>query len=302
LRITHIQRPEQAPTVALMCDGAFYDVLQLRRLWQPESPYRGDDFHTLVFSLRCLGFDSLYDRLWSGDRPTEARVHEQPLVLPPCDPDRAAYIQMAPYNTAAQTPLFAHRDARGLVGHDQLVPFPAAASSVSCEAGLAVLLKDHLYRASGTEAEEAVLGYSLLLDWSARPADSWSQGGHLGPDAPSQLGPAIITTSELDDIEQLSATLSVGGQPPRPAGRVGDWRFHAVESLAYLSQSVPLRAGDVIGIGCLPAGRIPVAGEALRYSQQVKVTLHGLRRPLTLAGEAVRGLEPPPWRLADPRG
>src|SRR5262245_30530582 len=210
-------------------------------------------------------------RLRAGDRPSEARLLPgEFLPLPPCDTDRAAYVQLEAYAEGNDAPPFQQRCARTLVGDDQPAALDAAAPAV--EAGCAALLGEDLHRADAREAGRAILGMTLLLDW------------HRGP---SQLGPELHVGANLRDLATRAAELSID-DARHAAGAIGAWRFHPAEALAFASQQMPLRAGDVVGFGAMSLAT-PQFGQRVAFS---------VERFMTLRGWAVRGPEPVGWRLA----
>jgi hypothetical protein len=288
LRIARVQIEEWAtPVLALAVDGAYYDVAVLEAEWGLSGLFGPSDFHGRVVSARCAGLDQLEIRLLSGQRPTEARLMVGDfLPLPPCEPDRAAYIQMAPYDAGGSEPRFQQRDSRSLMGHDQPISMPHAADAPSFEAGLALLLGDDLWRADAREAARAVLGYSLLIDWTQRPA-RWDEP--WAADAPSQMGPELLVGPRARDLAKRELCITVDGQS-QAVGRIGAWRFSPAESLAYLSQHQPLRSGDVIGVGCFAGGR-PQA--PLSYGARVEVSV---AKSLSLRGWAAPGPAPLDWK------
>ena len=96
-----------APIVALVCDGASYDVAALVERWGFGTWGYASDFHTRVFGLRCAGHAEVDARLRAGDRPSEARLWPREMLpLPPCDDERAAYVQLAPYAHPGAEPVF----------------------------------------------------------------------------------------------------------------------------------------------------------------------------------------------------
>ncbi len=280
------------PVVALVVDGAYYDVAGLESAWSLPAVVEDNGFHARVLAARCAGLHELDARLRTGIRPTEARLlPSEYLPLAPCDPDRAAYLQMAPYDLASEVPAFQARDSRSLVGDQQPVAFPTGAQQPYFEAGLAVVLADDLWRATALEAGRAILGTTLLIDWTPSP-DPWS-AQPSGPSPPSQLGPELLVGAEAQAISGAAAQVIIGGVVC-DAGPVGAWRFRPAEALAYLSQHQPLRAGDVVGTGCLVGGRAPIAGQTLAFGDRSQVTLPG---KLTLTGWAVPGPALGAWRL-----
>ncbi|MBI4704219.1 MAG: fumarylacetoacetate hydrolase family protein [Deltaproteobacteria bacterium] len=289
MRIARIQAESLAtPSLALVYDGSFYDVAELETRWG--GPAAGTiDFHSRVFGLRGAGLGELAERLARGERPTEARLAPGSfMTLAPCDPDRARLFQMAPYDFATDWPLFACREARALVG-EQPVLYPPGPETPCCEAGIAAVLGEDLRRASPEEARAAVFGYCLMIAWTAGLPLWLPQGGGL---LPTQLGPQLVTAGELPMLESLQAELVIC-ERRLPAGTVGEWRFHVAESLSYLSHFVELRAGDVVGAGCLRGGA-PEPG-AIRFGDGVELTVPRLG---TLRGSPLRGPDLGRWRFA----
>jgi hypothetical protein len=294
LRIAVVRVAEIAtPVVALVVDGAYYDLAALESFWSVRPAVEDCGFHARVLAARCAGLHELDARLRSGHRPTEARLLPgEYLPLAPCDPDRAAYLQMAPYDLADDLPAYERRDSRLLVGDGQPVAFPAGVEQPHYELGLAVVLADDLWRASAREAERAILGYTLLIDWTACP-DPWAAAPSR-PSPPSQLGPELLVGVRERDIGGATVRVTIG-EASHEAGSVGAWRFTPAESLAYLSQHTPLQAGDVVGTGCVPAGRATGVDHSLAYGERLRVTLQGR---LMLTGWAVPGPAQRAWRLS----
>lgn len=280
MRVAQVRVDEHASSVlALACDGELYDVDRLEAAWGVTHPLSGRDFHTRVVSARGEGLDELDARLRQGPRPAAAHLRDgEYFPLPPCDLDRAAYIQLAPYGHAGTTPLFEHRDARGLVGDDQPVPFFGPVGELAVEAGVAAVLGDDLWQAGPREAERAILGLTLVLDWG-RHGRAWSERLPC-PASPSQVGPVVTMRQRLRDMAELDLELEVNGTSRR-AGRIGDGARAPGETLGWMSHHLPLRAGDVIGLGCLPGGHVG-RGE-IQPGDRVRLTLKPLMR---LAGWA----------------
>ena len=284
------------PMLALECDGATYDVAALE---ERDGGGMGApvDFHARLFSLSCAGLRLLDERIRAGYRPSEARLLPgQFLPLAPCDTDRAAFVQMGPYELDCSHPVFRHRDARGLMGDGQSIPFPEQIQQPDVEPSLAVVLREDLWRATAEQAESAVLGYALVLDWTARDglADWRCRGTDL--EAGCQLGPALVSLDEVRGIAGLGVRMRVG-EHEWNAGKVGDWTYSVGESLAYVSQHVELRAGDVLGAGRFRDASPSAAGPPLRYGDWVSVAVERLG---TLTGRAVRGPSLGRWRAVSP--
>jgi 2-keto-4-pentenoate hydratase/2-oxohepta-3-ene-1,7-dioic acid hydratase in catechol pathway len=120
-------------------------------------------------------------------------------------------------------------------------------------------------RAKGLPADasalDAVAGYTCAMDVSARGI------GRVGPsrigksfDTFTPLGPAIVTTDEVPDAQNLRVTLTVNGEQ-RQDYTTADMEYTVPEVLAFISGYMTLVPGDVIlcgtqhqGLGALQDG------------------------------------------------
>ncbi|MBM4359063.1 MAG: fumarylacetoacetate hydrolase family protein [Deltaproteobacteria bacterium] len=267
MKVARLLVPERAtPVLALVCDGALYDVATLERSFGNEEPH-GDFFERVVVA-RGAGLDALQARLVAGRRPTESRILEPGgFPLPPFDPQRGAYVQLGPADEDAVVPGYQHRDARAVVGDGQPVPVFGEPSFV--DVGMAVLMGDDLEAASAAEALRAAVGFSLLLEWCAE--DAWSR---LAAPPISQLG-ATLVMERLDRFNERTLVVTRGAAR-RETAPIGRRTFAVADSLAYLSHRVALRAGDVVGLGRVVGGREPIrAGELVSVALPGVVSLHG---------------------------
>lgn len=111
-----------------------------------------------------------------------------------------------------------------------------------------------------TEAEQAIIGYTIFNDWSAR--DLQAQEGVLaigqakGKDSGVTLGPYLVTPDELEPYRRngglsLHATAIVNDVIlGLGSTEAMDWSF--AEIISYASRGVPLTPGDVFGSGTVP--------------------------------------------------
>ncbi|MEV4124493.1 fumarylacetoacetate hydrolase family protein [Nocardia sp. NPDC049707] len=110
------------------------------------------------------------------------------------------------------------------------------------------------------QAEQAIIGYTIFNDWSARDLQALETqlaiGQGKGKDSGITLGPYLVTPDELepywrDGRLSLEATALVNGEVIG-SGSTGamDWTF--AEVISYASRGVELRAGEVFGSGTVP--------------------------------------------------
>jgi 2-keto-4-pentenoate hydratase/2-oxohepta-3-ene-1,7-dioic acid hydratase in catechol pathway/glyoxylase-like metal-dependent hydrolase (beta-lactamase superfamily II) len=113
---------------------------------------------------------------------------------------------------------------------------------------------------SVAEAEQAIIGYMIFNDWSARDLQQLEGqlaiGQAKGKDSGVTLGPYLVTPDELEPYRRdgklgLQVTALVNDEVIGSGSTAAmDWSF--AEVISYASRGVTLRPGDVIGSGTVP--------------------------------------------------
>jgi 2-keto-4-pentenoate hydratase/2-oxohepta-3-ene-1,7-dioic acid hydratase in catechol pathway len=114
------------------------------------------------------------------------------------------------------------------------------------------------------EAEDAIIGYCVLNDWSGRDVQhlemTLSMGPVKGKDTATSMGPYLVTKDELapyarDNGFDRAMMLTVNGKTYSEANWADVfWSFP--EMIAYASRGTEVRPGDVIGSGTCGTGCI----------------------------------------------
>ena len=134
------------------------------------------------------------------------------------------------------------------------IVLPANSEQPDYEAELAAVIGTAGKNIRAENWEKHVLGYTILNDVSARDVQlatsQWSLGKSFDTFCP--MGPAIVTTDELQDPHTLDIQLSINGEKLQHSN-TRELIFKLPELIAYLSSIVPLEPGDVISTGT-PAG------------------------------------------------
>ena len=109
-------------------------------------------------------------------------------------------------------------------------------------------------------AQDAIVGYMIYNDWSARDLQLKESvlaiGQAKGKDCALTLGPFLVTPDELADYQRgdrlaLNVTARVNDRVVGTGTTAGmDWSF--AEVISYASRGVELRAGDVFGSCTVP--------------------------------------------------
>src|ERR1700744_1132987 len=110
------------------------------------------------------------------------------------------------------------------------------------------------------QAEQAIIGYTIFSDWSARDLQQLEGqlaiGQAKGKDSGVTLGPYLVTPDELEPYRRdgklsLEVTALVNGEVVGVGSTAAmDWSFGEV--ISYASRGVALSPGDVFGSGTVP--------------------------------------------------
>ncbi|MGE3796491.1 MAG: fumarylacetoacetate hydrolase family protein [Thermomicrobiales bacterium] len=133
---------------------------------------------------------------------------------------------------------------------DTVVLPPHPANIFHHEAELAVVIGREAKDLSETEALDAVFGYTVYNDVSARGLGRSGINSFLGKsfDTFATFGPWIVTKDEIPDPQNLHVTVDVNGER-RQDYSTSDMERPVSELLTYISAMTTLHPGDVICCG-----------------------------------------------------
>jgi 2-keto-4-pentenoate hydratase/2-oxohepta-3-ene-1,7-dioic acid hydratase in catechol pathway len=127
---------------------------------------------------------------------------------------------------------------------------PSLTSQVDWEAELGVVIGKTARHVPAEEALHHVLGYTCLNDVSARDLQfgdlQWTRGKSLDTFCP--MGPALVTTDEIGDPQDLDITCIVGDEVMQSAN-TSQMYFGVAEIISFCSEAFTLEPGDVIATG-----------------------------------------------------
>ena len=132
---------------------------------------------------------------------------------------------------------------------------PRGGVKLDYEVELAAVIGRDARNVSEAEAMKHVAGYCIVDDVSER-AFQMERGGTTtkgkSADTFAPIGPWLVTADEVGDPQALEVWTTVNGEP-RQRGHTKDMIFSVRTLIAYVSQFMSLRAGDLISTGT-PAG------------------------------------------------
>jgi fumarylacetoacetate (FAA) hydrolase len=159
-------------------------------------------------------------------------------------------------------PIFYFSNISEIRGPGEPIWAPAGSQELDYELEIAALIDTPVKDLAAARGEEAIGGYMLMNDWSARDLQRDETTVRLGPakgkDFATTLGPWLVTPDELADARagtgyDLTATAEVNGQE-LSRGRWSDAHFSFGQMIERASADVRLVPGDVIGSGTVGGG------------------------------------------------
>jgi 2-keto-4-pentenoate hydratase/2-oxohepta-3-ene-1,7-dioic acid hydratase in catechol pathway len=241
-----------------------------------------------------------------------------PLATPPTFRDFYAFEQHVKAGRAArglemdqtwyEIPVFYFSNPYAFTGSGD-VPATPGATQFDFELEVAAIVGKAGSNLTVEEAEDHIVGYCVLNDWSGRDVQqremTLSMGPVKGKDTATSLGPYLVTKDELAPFAtetgfDRAMTLTVNGRVYAHANW-SDVYWSFPQMIAYASRGTEVRPGDVIGSGTCGTGCIlelsRTHGEAeypwLQPGDEVVATIEGLGslRNTIVAAAAVHPLD-----------
>ena len=159
-------------------------------------------------------------------------------------------------------PVFYFSNTSELRGPGEPVWCPAASNELDYELEVAAVIDTPAEDLSPERAEEAIGGFTIFNDWSARDLQREETAVRLGPakgkDFASTFGPWLVTPDELADARRgtgydLAMTATVNGEETS-RGVWWDAQFSFADMVARASADARLRPGDLVGSGTVGTG------------------------------------------------
>ncbi|MGD9010415.1 MAG: fumarylacetoacetate hydrolase family protein [Desulfobacteraceae bacterium] len=155
---------------------------------------------------------------------------------------------------APKSPLLFSKTPNTLNGPFDPVLIPLSSGQIDWEVELAVVIAKEGKHIAAEQAPDYIAGYSVFNDVSGRQAQfadsQWFRGKSFDTFAP--MGPALVTTDEIENVQNLRLTAKVNGQLMQ-SGTTRDMIFDINFLIADISTDITLIPGDIIATGT-PSG------------------------------------------------
>jgi 2-keto-4-pentenoate hydratase/2-oxohepta-3-ene-1,7-dioic acid hydratase in catechol pathway len=168
-----------------------------------------------------------------------------------------------------------------VIGPGETIRMPPETSQLDWEIELAAVIGKTCRRVPVEQALDAVAGYTILNDVSARDLNvrgdypfkfDWFQGKCHDTFAP--LGPWIVPAWQVEDPQAVHLHLEVNGQAMQD-DTTANMIWTVREQISYLSTIVTLEPGDVIATGT-PTGVGMGRGVFLKDGDRIEATIRGI--------------------------
>ena len=151
-------------------------------------------------------------------------------------------------------PFFFAKLPSSVIGPNAPIRHPERTEQLDYEVEFAVVIGRRLTRAAQAEVMDAIFGYTLLNDVSARDVQFKDAQITLGKnfDGFAPIGPCVVTTDELTRPDSVRLRTRLNGRTLQD-GSTSDWLFPLPVLISFLSHVMTLEPGDVVTTGT-PAG------------------------------------------------
>lgn len=243
--------------------------------------------------IRSLGpVDEFYRSLAAGKTPVEGETYDAAKVeyAPPVPRTSRIFCVGINYRDHAvesfnlagieepKVPMVFGRWENTLVVDGTPVPVPPKEEGLDWEVELAVVIGRTTWGATEQNAMQAVAGYTVFNDLSARAKQMATRQFTLGKNADlsGPIGPVVVTKDEIADVNNLRVTARVNGETMQDAN-TRDFIHTIPRIISYITDTVTLQPGDVIATGT--PGGVGVAMDPPRFLKPgdvVEVEVEGI--------------------------
>lgn len=178
-----------------------------------------------------------------------------------------------------EIPAYYNSNATSFLGHGMTAHFPPGEERMDYECELACVIGRPIRNATVESAREAIVGYTILNDLSARARQTKAMPINMGPapgkDFASALGPYLVTKDEIANLDDVGMRAYVNGEQWTD-GKYGTVKHRFEAMVAFASAARTLFAGDILGSGTVGTGCGAELKKFLKPGDSVRMEFDGL--------------------------
>lgn len=177
-------------------------------------------------------------------------------------------------------PIYYFGNHLSFVPSGTVVHSPSYSRALDYELELGVVLGQPLLNATPAQALEAIAGFVVLNDFSARDVQRAEMASGFGPQKSkhflSSMSEILVTPDELlADVNALKASVCINGREISTTSTAG-MRYSIGEALAQASLDERLYPGELFGTGTLPGGCGMENGHWLKSGDLLQLRIDGI--------------------------
>ena len=256
--------------------------------WLPEpqaadTRLRAAPWHGLPFQPLSFRDCSLYERHWVQSSRGYAKR-----FLPHLAPFTTAYERLTgrvfptfrPAKLAYARPVYYFGNHLTFVPSGTPIRVPRFTQALDYELELGLVLRASLRNATPQEALQAIGGFVVVNDWSARDIQRAEMQTGLGPQKckhfMSSMSAELVEAADVwPRIEHLQAWVEINGRVvsrTSTEGMLHNW----CQTLSMLSEDETLHAGELVASGTLPGGCAMENGHWVQPGDRLRLVIEGV--------------------------
>ena len=161
-----------------------------------------------------------------------------------------------------KNPVLFNKSVHSIVGPNDNVIIPKGSKKLDHEIEIAFVIGKKAKRVLEKDAQDYIFGYCICNDisereWQKEKGGQWVKGKSADTFGP--LGPHLVTSDEIKDIENMNLSLDVNGNRHQ-TGNTNQMIFNFSFLVAHISSFITLMPGDIVTTGTPPGvglGMIP---------------------------------------------
>lgn len=277
------------PSTVLESGGELYPLGEFLRADRIASPQR--EASVLEILQAWDAWQPVLDAAAQRHVPLEPLERDAVSWLPPV-PDPPKFIcaganyhdhlaEMGVQNPRMDNPFAFVKPVNTLLGHERPLAIPPKAKKIDWEGEVAIVIGRRAKDVTGQGAMDAVAGYCMHNDVSARdwvhkpvPGVGMDFILHKSFDGFAPIGPLLTPAAFVGDPQNLSIELSVNGVLKQDSS-TAQMIFGVEQIIEHLASVMTLEPGDIISTGS-PAGVGHGRGEYLQPGDTVSLRVTGL--------------------------
>ena len=154
-----------------------------------------------------------------------------------------------------KNPVLFNKSVHCIVGPNDNVVIPKDSKKLDHEVEIAFVIGKKAKRVKEEDAQNYIFGYCICndiseRDWQKNKGGQWVKG--KSGDTFGPLGPYLVTSDEINDIQNLNLSLDVNGERHQ-TGNTNQMIFNFNFLVSHISSFITLMPGDIVTTGT-PSG------------------------------------------------